>query len=126
MADLTNKSLQRAVKALEKKITRNAEALASEAAKIDDDAKDTYRVAEQIAAKNVDRDTVSETQEFGKITAGLSEAVLTYAASGQDTARAATAAGDQARASHDGIDEALSRSTVTGIYDVDAGWFEQL
>jgi hypothetical protein len=125
MADITNKALQRAVTALETKVGRNADALAAQAREIENDATDTHRVAEQIAAKNVDRDTVSEAHDLGKITSGLSTAVLDYAAAGQDTARSARAAGDQARASHDGIDEALSRSTVTGIYDVDADWFAQ-
>lgn len=125
MAELTYKGLQAAVKALEERVSRNADAIAAEAKKIDEDAKDTARAAEQIAAKNVDPDTVAETHEFAKITAGLSEAIIAYASAGHDTAKAAKAAGDQARASHGGIQEAVDRSNVTGIHDVDAGFFEQ-
>ncbi|WP_330479973.1 hypothetical protein OG301_39210 (plasmid) [Streptomyces platensis] len=126
MAELTNKGLQAAVSKLEKKVTRNADSIAEEAKKIDEDAKDTSRVAEQIAAKKVDRDSVAETLEFGKITAGLSEAIIAYASAGHDTAKSAKAAGDQARDSYNGFQEAIDRSTVDGIYDVDAGWFEQV
>ncbi|MEU1078161.1 MULTISPECIES: hypothetical protein [unclassified Streptomyces] len=125
MAELTNKGLQAAVNSLARKVSRNAESIAGEARKIDEDAQDTLRVAEQIAAKKVDRDTVAETRDFAKITAGLSEGILAYASAGHDTAKAAQAAAEQTRASHDGIDEALSRSPVDGIYDVDADWFAQ-
>lgn len=125
MADLTNKGLQAATKALEAKITRTADTIAAKASTIDEEATDTHRVAEQLAAKSVDRDTVSETHDLGKVTAGLSGAVLDYAASGTDTARSARAAGEQTRTSHDGIDEALSRAPVDDIYSLDADWFEQ-
>lgn len=125
MAEMTNKGLQAAVQALETKVTRTAESVTAQTQMIDSEARDTHRVADQIAAKRVDRDTVSETNDFGKITAGLSQSALAYAASGQDTARSARAAGDQTRASHDGIDEALARSSVDGIYDVDADWLAQ-
>lgn len=125
MSDLTNKGLQAAVSALATKVTRNADNINARAQHINDDATDTQRVAEQLAAKKLDRDTVAETQDLAKVTTGLSAAVLAYAAGGQDTARAARAAGDQTRQSHDGIDEALSRAPVDNIYDTDADFFQQ-
>jgi len=125
MAELTNKGLQAAVARLEKKITRNADYIAADAKRIDEEARDTTRVAGQIAAKNVDSYTVAETHELAKITFGLSEGITAYASSGYDTAKSAKAAGDQARASHDGIQQAVDRSTVAGIHNVHADWFEQ-
>jgi len=125
MADLTNKSLQASVARLEKKITRNADYIAADAKAIDEEARDATRVAGQIAAKGVDRYTVAETHEFAKITLGFSGSVMAYASSGYDTAKSAKAAGDQARASHDGIQQAVDRSTVDTIHNVHADWFEQ-
>lgn len=123
---LTYKALQAQVKAMEQKITRNAQHILRQGRLIDDDAKDTGRIADQIAAKNIDPDTVAETKELSKITSGLSQTVISYAAAGQDTARLAKATSDQAAHSHAGIQEAVDRSNVTGITQVDADWFEQI
>jgi acyl-CoA synthetase (NDP forming) len=126
MPDLTYAQLAKATADLARDITRSAEAIRLHAKTIDDEAKDTTRVAESIASLKVDSATVAETREVGRIMAGLSEAVLAYAAAGDDTARAAQAAHDQNKASHSGIGEAVSRSPVgREIYDLDRGWLTQ-
>lgn len=126
MPELTYKQLQAAVAAEAKASARAAEAIRNEAKQLDEHATDTGRTAESIAALRVDKATVAETRELAKITAGLSEAVLAYATAGDNTARAAQAAHEQNRASHDGIQQAVSRSTVgRDIYDVDREWLRQ-
>jgi hypothetical protein len=126
MPELTYAQLAKATAGLARDITRSAEAIRAHAKTIDDEAKDTARVAESIAALKVDAATVAETREVGRIMAGLSEAVLAYASAGDTTARAAQAAHDQNKASHSRIGEAISRSSVgREIYDVDRGWLTQ-
>lgn len=112
MADITNKQLQAAVTALGKTVTRDAEAILGAALAIRDDAMDTARVAEQIASLGVDQASVAETHELAKVMEGVSKASASYAAASNTTARMATAAVDQARASHDGIQEAVNRAPV--------------
>jgi hypothetical protein len=126
MPDLTYKQLQAAVTNLAKDTTRASEAIKGEAQKIDEQATDTARTAESIAALRVDKATVAETRELARIMAGLSEAVLAYATAGDTTAKTAQAAHDQNQASHDGIHEAVQRSTVgRDIYDVDREFLRQ-
>lgn len=126
MPDLTYAQLAKATTDLARDIARSAEAIRIHAKNIDDEAKDTARVAESIAAFKVDTATVAETREVARIMAGLSEAVLAYASAGDDTAHAAQAAHDQNKASHAAIGEAASRSPVgREIYGVDNGWFAQ-
>lgn len=125
MADLTYKQLKKAVTDLGKQVVRDAEGIRNLAKQIDDEARDTARVADMIGAMNVDRDTVAETKELSKIMAGVSEAAIQYVSAGDTTAKTAKAAHDQAHATHDGIQEAVSRSSVTGIHQVHRDWFEQ-
>ncbi|GGS96219.1 hypothetical protein [Streptomyces violaceus] len=126
MPDLTYAQLAKATANLARDITRSAEAIRVHAKSIDEEAKDTARVAESIAALKVDAATVAETREVARIMAGLSEAVLAYATAGDTTARAAQAAHDQNKASHAAIGEAASRSPVgREIYDVDNNWLTQ-
>lgn len=112
MTDITNKKLQAAITALGKSVTRDAEAIRATAVGIHAEAVDTARVAEQIAGLGVDPASVSETRELAKAMDGVSEASAAYAAASDTTARMATAAVEQARASHDGIQEAVNRSPV--------------
>ena len=125
MADLTYKQLQQAVADLAKEVTRTAEAIRSRGQQINDEATDTARVAEHISRLNVDSETVAETRELAKMFAGVSEAAIAYASAGDNTAKAAQAAGEQAKESHGGIHEAVSRSGVNGIHNVKREWFTQ-
>ncbi|MFE5614094.1 hypothetical protein [Streptomyces sp. NPDC056524] len=122
MSELTYRQLCTAVAELEKSITRNAEAIHANAAWIDEEAQDTSRVAEMIAAMNVDRHTVSDTHALARIMRGVSEAAIAYASAGDTTAQAAAAVGAQARTSHEGIQEAYSRSNVDNIHGVHRDW----
>ncbi|QGZ53351.1 hypothetical protein GPZ77_34540 (plasmid) [Streptomyces sp. QHH-9511] len=125
MADLTYRQLRTAVAELEQSVTRSADAIRAKAQWIDEEAQDTSQVAEMIATKSVDRNTVGETHALARIMRGLSDAVIAYASAGDTTAKAAQAVGDQARLTHDGINEQVSRSSVDRIHDVHRDWFEQ-
>jgi hypothetical protein len=126
MPDLTYAQVAKATAALAKDITRSAEAIRTHAKDIDAEAKDTARTAECIGALRVDSATVAETREVARIMAGLSEASLDYATAAVTTARAAQTAHDQNKASHHGIGEAASRSSVgREIYEVDRVWLTQ-
>lgn len=124
-SDLTHARLKRTVATFAKVAAQDAEAIRILAKTLDDEAQDTARVAEGIAALNVDPDTVAETRELAKIMAGISEATLTYASGADTTAKRAQAAHDTAGRTHDGIDEAFARSTATGVYDLNRSWLSQ-
>lgn len=126
MPDITYRALAKAVSDLAKTSARNAETIHANAAWISDEARDTARIADQIGARHVDNNTVAETHEVSKMMQGLSDAVLAYASAGDNTSRAAAAAHAANRDSHDGINEAVSRSTVgRDIHNIDRGWFER-
>jgi hypothetical protein len=126
MPDLTHNGLKKAVAAIARNGARDAEAIRGHAKNIDDEATDTGRVAEMIGTIRVDPSTVAETRELAKIMAGVSEASLAYAAAADTTARSAHAAHTQASASHDGIQEAASRSSAgRDVYDVHRDWLTQ-
>jgi uncharacterized protein YoxC len=124
-SDLTYKALRAKVARLEKKVSRNADEIKETAKVIAAEAAETRRESEQIAAKSVDRDSVADSQELSRVIKGLSDGILTYAAKGQDTAKQAKAAGDQAKSTHGGFQEAFDRSQVDGLENVDRDWFEQ-
>ena len=123
-SELTYRQLAKAVSDLAETSARNAETIHANAAWISDEARDVAQTADQLGARRVDSVTVGETLELSKIMQGLSGAVLAYASAGDTTSRAAAAAHAANRDSHDGINEAVSRSTVgRDIHDVDRGWF---
>ncbi|MEU7649899.1 hypothetical protein [Streptomyces huasconensis] len=125
MAELTYKVLVRKTQAKEKALARNAEGVKKAADTIKELADDTATDAEALGAKSVDRDSLSECQELSKIIRGVSERAINYAAKTADTAKAAKAAGDQARTTHAGFQEAFDRSSVTDLEKVSRDWFEQ-
>ncbi|MFF7476662.1 hypothetical protein [Streptomyces sp. NPDC008092] len=124
-AELTYKSLQRAVTGLEKKVTRNATQIQSAAKVIDDEATAARKEADAMAAQSVDKDSVADASELSKTIQGVSEGILSYAAKGQDTARQAKTVADQARTTHGSFQEAFDRSQIDGLQDVSRDWFEQ-
>ncbi|MER6092434.1 hypothetical protein [Streptomyces bluensis] len=125
MAELTYKALVRAVETKEKSLARNAESVKRAADSIKEHADDTASDADALGAKSVDRDSIAECQELAKIIRGVSDGAIQYAAKGIDTAKAAKAAGDQARSTHGGFQEAFDRSNVTGLENVSRDWLEQ-
>lgn len=122
MPDLTYEQFLKTVTDFGQEVTANAESIRAWAAYIDEEAKDTSRVAEMIGARRVDRDTIAETEQLAKIMAGVSEQAIQYAARGDTTARFAQASHDQAKDSHQGIHEAVNNSPAVGIHDVDSEW----
>ncbi|WP_331764153.1 hypothetical protein OG944_38960 (plasmid) [Streptomyces anulatus] len=125
MAELTYKALVRKTEAKEKALARNAEGVRKAAENIKELADDTASDADALGAKSVDRDSLSECQELAKIIRGVSDGAITYASRTADTAKAAKAAGDQARTTHAGFQEAYDRSDVDGLEKVSRDWFEQ-
>lgn len=123
--DLTYKALVAQLEALQRREAANGENLKRHADEIAEVGRETARIAERIAAKHVDRGTVSETHELAKAVADVSASVLGFAARMDDTTAAAKAAAEQARTTHSGIDEAVAASSVDGVYDIDRSWFEQ-
>lgn len=110
MVDITYRQLRREVQALAKDVRKGAEGVRTRAKAVDEEAKDTTRVAEMIAGMGVSPHTVAETRELAKIMRGVSEASIAYATASDTTAKAADAADAQARASHEGIQQAVSKS----------------
>lgn len=126
MPELTYAKLAAMVTNLAKTIARDGEAIQTLAKNINDEAADTARVGDCIAAMRVDTATIGETQQLSKIMAGLSEAAIAYAAAGNTTVKNAQAAQAQNQSSHYRIGEAASRSPVgKAIYDVNREWLRQ-
>jgi hypothetical protein len=111
-ADLTYRQLLRETRALAREVRRDTEAHRKLATKQDEEAQDTGRIAEQIAALGVDAATVAETREVSRIMKGLSNSALSYATTAEEASRAAKAAENEAVTTHGGIQEAVDRSPV--------------
>jgi hypothetical protein len=124
VADLTYKQLQKTVAALARDVAQHAAAVGHDAKTVDHEAHDTARIADTIAGIGIDADTIAETQQLARITAGVSQAAIAYAAAGDTTGKAAQAAGAQATASHGGIHQAYTRSTVD-ISHMKPEWLRQ-
>ncbi|GAA2774398.1 hypothetical protein [Kitasatospora cinereorecta] len=122
MPALTYRSLLRQTRALAKAIRGATEKHKKMAKAMEDEAKDTGRIAEQIGALKVDAATVAETREVSRIMQGLSTAALAYATSAEEASRAATAAEREAMRLHDGIQEAHDRNPVEMAAAV---WYSQ-
>ncbi|MFI0020197.1 hypothetical protein [Streptomyces griseus] len=125
MAELTYKVLIRKTEAKEKALARNAESVKKAAEDIKELADDTASDADALGARSVDRDSLAECQELAKTIRGVSDGAITYASKTADTAKAARAAGDQARTTHAGFQEAFDRSDVTDLENVSRDWLEQ-
>jgi hypothetical protein len=119
---LTYRQLLREARALARDVRRATERHKKMAAVMDGQAKDTGRVAEQIAALKVDSATVGETREVARIMQGVSEAALAYASAADEASRAAVAAERETVATHGGIKEAVDRSPVPMAGRT---WYEQ-
>lgn len=124
MADITYKQLKAAVENLAKEVNRASDAIRAKAQQIDEEAKDTARIAEMIAGMGVDTATVGETRDLSRLMNGVSEAAITYASAGDNTAKSASAAAIQAHVTHGGIQEAVSRSPVD-VRNLDREWLRQ-
>ncbi|MEU0656105.1 hypothetical protein ABZ485_28205 [Streptomyces albogriseolus] len=126
MSELTYAQVAKQTAALARDINRSAERIRGYAKAIRDEALDTVRVAEAIGQMNVDKLTIGETRDLARRMDAVAVAAVEYAAAGDATARAATAAHEQNKTSHSGIGEAAARSSVgREIYDVKSGWLAQ-
>lgn len=119
---LTYVELLRETRALARDVRRATERHKKMASAMDGQAKDTGRIAEQIAALKVDPATVAETREVGRIMQGVSVAALAYANAADEASRAAAAAEQETVTTHGGIKEARDRSPVEMA---NRTWYEQ-
>lgn len=119
---LTYRELLRETRDLARGVRHATESHKKMATAMDGQAKDTGRIAEQIAALKVDTATVAETREVARIMQGLSTSALAYASAADEASRAATAAEQQTRSDHGGIKEAADRSPVPMA---DRSWYTQ-
>ncbi|MFI9331979.1 hypothetical protein ACIGZJ_31110 [Kitasatospora sp. NPDC052868] len=119
---LTYRELLLQVGSLTWEVRRDTAAFRALAAAQADEAKETGRIAEQIAALKVDAATIAETHEVARIMQGLSQAAIAYAAATEETGREAVAADQQARTDHDGIQEARDAAPVPMA---DRTWYTQ-
>ncbi|PBC72265.1 MULTISPECIES: hypothetical protein [unclassified Streptomyces] len=124
MADITYKQLKAAVEGLAKEVTRASDAIRGKAQQIDEEAKDTARIAEMIAGMGVDTATVGETRDLSRLMNGVSEAAIAYASAGGNTAKSANAAAIQAHTTHGGIQEAFARAALD-MSHLDREWLRQ-
>ncbi|MFG2532725.1 hypothetical protein [Streptomyces sp. NPDC048516] len=124
MADITYKQLKAAVEGLAKEVSRASDAIRGRAQQIDEEAKDTARIAEMIAGMGVDTATVGETRDLSRLMNGVSEAAIAYASAGDNTAKSAAAAAIQANTTHGGIQEAFSRAAFD-MSHLDRNWLRQ-
>ncbi|KIF66301.1 hypothetical protein HY68_37005 [Streptomyces sp. AcH 505] len=121
---ITYRQLNSAVTGFAKRVSRGSEAIKGESLVISDAAVDTARTAEGIAGMGIDPDTVAETRGLARLMDGLSASATAYVSTADTTARAAQAAHDQNRDSHQGIAEAFNRSPVD-LSAVNRTWFAQ-
>ncbi|WP_329047132.1 hypothetical protein [Streptomyces sp. NBC_01422] len=124
MADLTFRRLQADITALARDVTRYAEGIYADTQKIDEEAREVARIAEHIQSMGVDSATTSETRELAQAMTGLASDSRAVGSAGVGTARAAMVAHEQAVASHGGINEAISRSTVD-VTNLNREWLRQ-
>ncbi|MFF6903437.1 hypothetical protein [Streptomyces hydrogenans] len=124
MPDLTYTQLVHAVESHQVATARSAEAIRVRAQALADYATDTRTDAKCLSAMSVDSDTFSEAEQLARNLDGVSDAVVAYASAADTTARCAKAAADQARTTHSGIQEAVSRAPVDAT-GVNRAWFQQ-
>ncbi len=114
--------LLRETRAMARDVRRATEAHKKLAAAMEAEARDTARIAEQIAALKVDSATVGETREVARIMQGMSTAAIAYASAADEASRAAAAAERQTVTDHGRIKEAADRSPVAMA---DRSWYGQ-
>jgi len=119
---ITYRELLREARALASDVRRATAAHKKIATAMNDHAKDTGRVAEQISTLHVDTATVAETREVARIMQGLSTAAIAYANAADEASRVAAAAERETVATHGGIKEAADRSPAPMAA---RGWYTQ-
>lgn len=109
---LTYRELIREARGLANAVRHASQTHKKLAGAMDEGAKDTGRIAEQIAALHVDTATVAETNQVGQIMRGMSTAAIAYANAADEATRAAVAAEQQTITDHGGIKQAADKSPV--------------
>ncbi|MFC9497624.1 hypothetical protein [Streptomyces sp. NPDC056982] len=110
--------------AVMKELTAVAQGLAPVANLLKEHAADLSKSAQMIAARRVDNDTVSETQQAAKTLAGIQSGANGVIARISDAVKVSQAALSQLKTTHDGTQEAMRRSPVDNraLADLDPTW----
>lgn len=124
MSDLTYKQLLKSTSDLAQEVMANAQAVQADGQYVDNEARDTGRVADMIGSMGVDPETLGETRQLAGIVSGVSQGAIAYVAAADTTARTARAAHDQTRSSHGGIHQAYQRAPVD-ISNMKPDWLRQ-
>lgn len=110
---LTYRELLRQIRTLAREVRKDTEEHKKLADALNGEARDTGRIAEQIASLKVDASTVAETREVARIMQGVSDSALSYANAADEASRSAQAAENQLTTEHGGIQQAVDSSPVS-------------
>ncbi|MEU8516370.1 hypothetical protein AB0C76_33025 [Kitasatospora sp. NPDC048722] len=119
---LTHRQLKREVRRLAQRARRQSDGCVKLADVLGTEARETERIAEQIAALKVDQATVAETREAARTMSILGGHARVFGAAAAETGRWAFATERQAKETHDGIQEGVDRSPVQMA---DRTWYTQ-
>lgn len=122
MTDITYKQLRREVQVFAKKVRKNADLLTEQAKQVERVANRTAKVADAIAGMEVSAATVSEMGELAQIMRAAAKGAEAFITASDGAAKAADEADEQARTSHEGINEAVGRSPE---HAGKSGWYRQ-
>ncbi|MEU8101766.1 hypothetical protein [Streptomyces rubiginosohelvolus] len=112
MTDTTYRKLREQVQVLARRVAADGETIRQIGHRADRNAQEVARVADGLANLEVDTHTTGEAKDTARIMRGLSQTALTTASAADNVAAAARAADNQARKSHEGIDEQVNAMTV--------------
>lgn len=122
MADITYRQLRSEVQRFAKEVRKNADQLSERAKETERLAGRTAKVGDAIAAMMVAAATIGEMSELAQIMRAAAQGASIFIAASDGAAKAADAADDQARVSHEGINEAVGRSPE---HAGKSGWYKQ-
>ena len=110
MADITYRQLRAEVQKFAKEVRKNADQLSARAKESQRTADRTAKIGDAIAGMQVSSATVGEMRELAQIMRKAADGSDSFIVASDGTAKAADAADQQAQVSHEGINEAVSRS----------------
>ncbi|MFD8954615.1 hypothetical protein ACFV0B_37815 [Streptomyces xanthophaeus] len=112
MSETTYRELRARVQQLARSVASDGEAIRQIGKRADENAQDVARVADSLAALEVDTHTTGEARDVSRIMRGLSTAAIATASAADNVHGAARAADAQAQQSHEGIDEQVNAMGV--------------
>jgi hypothetical protein len=122
MADITYRQLRSEVQKFAKEVRKNADQLTQRAKETQRLATRTAKVGDAIAAMEVSTATIGEMRELSQIMRAAADGSDALIVASDGAAKAADAADQQTQTSHEGINEAVSRSPE---HAGKSGWYRQ-